>query len=202
MGWTSFNAEFYKRNGQIDRKKEMDKRYEQEEHDGSDFKGGICHYPQFKVLKSAMIGRIYYAAVEITNSKENTREVFGAVAITCTNMKDYYNFSYKDMEETMEPYYYDCPKGILDLLTPTDNENANTWRKKCRNKLKLKKERKTISTLPVGSIIKFKRYNGEIVELIKHEPAYQYSRSFWFDGTYHWKTKNIPDNFEIIRVGV
>ncbi|WP_346961310.1 hypothetical protein [Clostridium sp.] len=202
MGWTSYHAEFYKRNGQIDRKNEMNKIFTQEEHDGADYQGGTCHYPQYRVLKSVMVSSVYYAAIEITNSIKNTREVFGAVALTSTNLKDYYNFSYKDMDDTMEPYYYDCSKGILDLLTPTNNKNANIWREKCRNKLKLKMEKKTINTLPVGSKIKFKRNNGELIELIKHEPAYQYSRPFWFDGTYHWQTKHIPDNFEIIRVGV
>ncbi len=37
-------------------------------------------------------------------------------------IKDYFNFSYNDMDESAGPSYYDCPKGILDMLTPTEYE--------------------------------------------------------------------------------
>ena len=44
---------------------------------------------------------------------------------------EYYNIGYKDMEESEGPYYYNCPERILKLLTPTSNEYALRWRKKC-----------------------------------------------------------------------
>lgn len=38
----------------------------------------------------------------------------------------------KSIPEDMGPYYYDCPRRILDKLTLTDNEHANAWRDHCR----------------------------------------------------------------------
>ena len=137
MGWTSYNASFYK-NGSIDRKAECD----------SYWSG---NNDQYTVLKSAMVGSTYYAAIRVNKKPVRDEEghivkdasgnwimqevqdpaVFAAVFLTSTNMKDYYNFSYKDMDEAVLPGCYDCPAGILKLLTPTDNELALEWRAMC-----------------------------------------------------------------------
>ena len=129
MGWTGIHATHY-RGGKINRKAEMDERWTQTEHDG---------YPELTVLKSSMVGSVYYAAIQI---KRNgiIESVFATTALTSSNMREYFNFLYKDIDETAGPYDCKCPKGILDLLTPTDNEYANEWREKCRAKFK-KKER-------------------------------------------------------------
>lgn len=42
---------------------------------------------------------------------------------------------YKDMDETMGPFYHDASKKVLDALTPTDDETANKWRSRCRDVL-------------------------------------------------------------------
>ena len=52
MGWTSYHATHYKRNGSIDRKAELD--YELFCHEGED---------GHKLVKSSMVGAVYYAAV-------------------------------------------------------------------------------------------------------------------------------------------
>lgn len=111
MGWTEYHATYYK-NGKVDRKAECDNLWAKE-----------C-----KVLKSAMKGKIYYCALQTPDG-----DVIGQVVITSgTNRRDpYFNFGYKAMSETCGPCYYDCPKSILDLLTPTDSEWANKWRQKC-----------------------------------------------------------------------
>lgn len=118
-------------------------------------------------------------------------------------MKDYFNFSYKDMCESAGPYRYNCPKGILDLLTATDNEYAINWRNKCRENIQKKKEKLTKGTLPIGSIIRFKKYNGEIVVLEKMHAMYQFRRSWWYcaDSNTYFPLGHIPDEFEIIRIG-
>lgn len=202
MGWTSYAAEYYKLNGDVDRKAELDNRFSQKEHDGTDSNGKPHHYPQFKVLKSTMVGTVYYAAIERSaRDKPEERVVFGMIALTSVNSKDSYNFAYKDMEENMHPNNYDCPKGILELLTPTDSEFANEWRENCRKRLVEKRNKKGINTLPIGSVIKFKKHNGEEVQLFKHEPAYQFKRPFWFDGSRYWQAKHIPPTFEIVKVG-
>lgn len=35
------------------------------------------------------------------------------------------------MTEGMGPFYYNCPKSIIDKLTDTDSEYAKKWRKNC-----------------------------------------------------------------------
>ncbi len=187
MGWTSYNATYYK-NGKIDRKAECD----------AYFMEGL-NKGHFKVLKSAMVGSVYYAAV--TNLKrcvkengeyvmsngeyvredvpEEEREVWAAIFLTKTDMKDYYNFYYKDMSEDMLPGYYDCPKGILDLLSPTENENALEWRKKCREQLEKKKNGNSISKLPIGTKVVWTRWDGTEMTLIKREPYAQFKTWWW-----------------------
>lgn len=41
-------------------------------------------------------------------------------------------WGYKDMDETMYPYNFDCPKRILDKVGPTNNEEALRWRAACK----------------------------------------------------------------------
>lgn len=205
MGWSWYNAKHYK-NGNVDRKAECDE---------------MCTFETEKktnrVLKSTMVGKMYYAAIETTYKEVPKREVWAAVFITGTNSKDYYNFGYKDMDETMHPYYYDCPNSILELLTETDNENARTWREKCREQnAKKKQERKSgdsLNNLPVGSKIKFKcdknltsgHSFGDEVVLEKRVCGFNYktnkATTIWTDGYYRWSKKLINNEYEIIRRG-
>ena len=87
-----------------------------------------------RVLDSAIVNRTeYYAAVEYV-TPEGERHVWAAVFLLKFHPKarDGYTFGYKDMDETCGPYAWRCPVRILDLLTETDNEYANSWRLKCR----------------------------------------------------------------------
>jgi len=85
-------------------------------------------FATLKVLKSSMVGSTYYSAVEVVKPEE--RYVFAVVYLTNIARNDWHNFGYKDMDETYGPCECKCPKGILELLTPTDNETANNWRKR------------------------------------------------------------------------
>lgn len=142
MGWTSYHASFYK-NGKIDRKAECDSIM------NCDMVGNKGRY---EVLKSAMVGSTYYAAVKKTifktGAKPEKESVFGVVMLTSVNNKDHFNFSYKDMDESAGPGYYDCPKGILDVLTPTEYEWAKEWRERCYENIKKKKSPDALSNLP------------------------------------------------------
>lgn len=196
MGWTSYMAthyKYYKNSRVVDRKAEMDERWTQTEHDG---------YPELNVLKSRMVGSIYYAAIEI--KRNGIREcVFGQVALTSTKWSDGMNFGYKDMNETIGPYYYDCPESILNLLTETEDEYALEWRRKCREKIEKRKRHETKDTLPIGSVIEFKQYNGTKIILEKMSPRYQFKRPWWYkaDNNTYMSSKRIPDNFKIIQKG-
>jgi len=66
--------------------------------------------------------------------------VIGLVCLTQYRSRDRCNFGYKDMDESMGPYYYNCPKEILEMLSPLEEvyalgstryESAKNWRDKC-----------------------------------------------------------------------
>lgn len=136
MGWTSYEATYFKKNGDIDRKAECDAYF---------MRDNAGHY---KVLKSSMKGTVYYAAVTTLtkyigkdeNGKsmyesipEDKQEVWAAVFLTRTEEGRY--FHYKDQDETAGPCEDHCPKCILDLLSDTDHELALDWRKRCRKNI-------------------------------------------------------------------
>jgi hypothetical protein len=75
------------------------------------------------IVECSTIGGTFYAAVR-SNKGKYEGEVWGLVVLMQYNGKDYYNFSYKEMSEDMEPYYYNCPKRVLDKLTPAKHDGA------------------------------------------------------------------------------
>jgi hypothetical protein len=100
----------------------------------------------YRVLKSALKNRTtYYAAIEQKNVSTGEVVVF-AVVILCRFGKwpGGHNFGWKDMDETAGPNEDNCPESILKLLTPTSNEYANDWRRRCWEKIQKKKARPKI----------------------------------------------------------
>lgn len=175
MGWDFYHADYYTPKGDVDRKREIESQLDS----------------TISVVKSQMIGTVYYAAVK--NSKG---EVYGLVVLTKTDARDYFNFGSKWMDESMGPCYYDCPVSILDALTPTDSEFANEWRRKCRKK---QANKKGLKSLPYGGKIKFVLNEKEYI-LIKKPPMYQFKTDWWLvsgRNTY-FRKKDIPADFEII----
>jgi len=102
-----------------------------------------------KVIETSVKLTEAYAAVERIEKATGKREVWALVLLLHHMPKSYYNFGYKDMDETMLPYSFNCPAKILDLLTPTENEYALKWRAKCREQLSKK------VSMPAGTIVKF-----------------------------------------------
>ena len=156
MGWTWYRATHYYPNGGIDRRAECD----------AYFMEGL-NRGHYDVLKSTMVGKVYYAAVKKLKKYDGCDEkgewiysdlppeeqkVFGAVFITSTLMKDYFNFGYKDMDESMGPGDCDCPKSIIALLSETDNLYALHWRQKCLERCNGKP---SLGKLPIGTVIEF-----------------------------------------------
>ena len=81
------------------------------------------------LLDYAVLNRnTVYAAVETVVKADGSREVWAAVILFRFNRREY---MYRNMEESMGPCEIACPKRILELLTPTTNEYAVKWRKKC-----------------------------------------------------------------------
>lgn len=125
MGWTSYLI-----HGKLNRKKECDKLYSKEKH--------------MELLKSAMVGSTYFAAIRLTKEFDELQgcfmdipkgeekvKAFIILTTTETNHSGTW-FCYKEMSEDCGPYNYQCPVSILNLLTPTENEWACNWREKCR----------------------------------------------------------------------
>ena len=213
MGWTSYHATHYKK-GKIDRKAECDAYF---------LEGlNVGHY---EVLKSAMVGSTYYAAVKplkkhggkdengkdiYVDIPDEEHEVFGVVFLTSTDSKDYFNFSYKNMCESVGPYKRECPKGILDLLTPTDSEWANEWRKDCYANLAKKKDPNNLNNLPVGAVIKVTMpfdttfyKEGDEVTLTKRE-GWSTKRPSWYSSRARFTAglmKTLDGYYEIIKRG-
>jgi len=88
-----------------------------------------------KVLDCASRLHEAYLAYEISPG-----EVIGIVCALQYRPYDYYNFGYKDMDENMGPYFYNCPKRILELLTPTTSKYAKEWRRRCWRNIKRKEK--------------------------------------------------------------
>ena len=156
MGWTSYEATYFKKNGDIDRKAECDAYF---------MRDNAGHY---KVVKSSMKGTVYYAAVTTLtkyigkdeNGKsmyesipEDKQEVWAAVFLTRTEEGRY--FHYKDQDETAGPCEDHCPKCILDLLSDTDHELALDWRKRCRKNIQKSNKLSKLDRLKNGSVIRF-----------------------------------------------
>lgn len=149
MGWLhEFNATEWKMvggNRVVDRQKELDRQYTWD----AKYSDGKV-YKTYRMLKSAMVGSVYYGAIEVRDVATGSAKVCGVITLTCGKCKyDGTLWGHKDMDETMEPYYYDCPAKILALLTPTDDDRANAWRNKCRERLRKKAEERKNGPAPL-----------------------------------------------------
>ena len=136
MGWTGMKAKYYYKNGMINRKKECDELIE------------ACP-DDYKLIKSALIGICYYAAVRML--KKTEQPVVGIVIKTTVRMKEDLNFLYKWVSEDMGPADTYCPDNILDELSEADSDWAKNWRAECR---KCNERKQKLSAMPVGSEIK------------------------------------------------
>lgn len=114
MGWTEYHATKW-HNGRIDRRAECRDYIERNSEWGT-------------LVKDAMIGSTWYGAVKL----KKTGDIVALIMLT--SERDNFWFGYKDMDESMHPYYYDCPESILKLLSPTDCASSISWREECHKK--------------------------------------------------------------------
>ena len=78
------------------------------------------------------------------------------------------------MDETMHPYYYDFPVSWLDLLSPTDSENARKWREEVR------KRAEKLARLKVGTT--WERPGGERYTILeRRSPSSLRVKDQWGD---------------------
>lgn len=208
MGWTSYHAKYYKSNGEIDRKAECDAYFLESLNSG-----------YYKVLKSAVVGSVYYAAVQSLKRysdkrdadgnrteediPEGERKTWAAVILTRLDSRDYFNFTYKEMSEDCGPCENKCPVSILKLLSETDDEFALEWRKRCWKYHESRKSPMNLSNLPVGASISFNDSSGKEQVYVKQPAAYQFKRSFWYSpaSDKYIPQKYIPANYTILSQG-
>lgn len=197
MGWVSYHVETDIKNGKsfFDRKEECDLVLIRTVEEGS------------KILKSAMVGSTYYAAVQ-TPKSDGACKVWAAIFLTSFNRSSVDNFAYKDMDETMglSTQYCKCPVSILKLLTETTNEAAVEWRKKCRDYHESLKIKSRLKRLPLGSRITFinrREFQGTVIQpgqriYLTKCKGRNGKRMYWTDGRYRWRIAYIPSDYELI----
>lgn len=178
MGWTGTYNYIWSNNGNIDRKATLD----------NEFKGWEnSNGAKTENIKSTMRGTTYYSAMKTTQANGDF-EIWALIVLTSVKNNMFY---YKEMDETEIPYNYDCPASILNLLTETDNENANKWRNMCKEAKEAKKN-SWLKKLPIGGKILYTTYNGEKKLLVKHPAAYQFKTWFWYcPSTGQYVKKNV-----------
>lgn len=168
--------EFYTKSKQCDRKKEIEKILTFENDD-------IISKP----VKVCRQNSLVYAAVEITDKKTNTKKVVGKVFVTSTNLKWDKNFTYEEHSEEENPEYYSCPSSILKKLSKTDNENAKSWRRACKDTLEglaiEKLDNDSLTNLPIDTTIRLigkTREDGSDIILVK-STYMQFCYPIWED---------------------
>ncbi len=210
MGWDSTYTSMTK-NGKVDVKGFLDNEFTWENESGR----------KNTVIKSSMVGSTYYAAVRAEYPDKEEPEVFALICHTKTGIYNGCNIHFKSMSEDMGPVNYDCPVGILKLLTPTESDEAKKWRISCYEHIEAKKRKKndpySLKNLPVGSQIRFTinfstssgLRPGDNVILSKCEKLYLTwkdgqrigkTKTYWSDGYYRWSEKMIPEGYSVISV--
>ena len=71
------------------------------------------------VLAAAAVRGTIYAAIRQQDRPTAKPYVYCAVVLFKNNRRD--GFGYKDMSESMGPYYWDCPDRIMRLLSPVSD---------------------------------------------------------------------------------
>jgi hypothetical protein len=141
----------------------------------------------WEVVDHSMRGNVFYGLVKRTKFDTNEVEYFAVVYLTSRRNGE---FGYKDMDESMGPYYYDCPNRILnklEVLSPNPSECAKKWRDTCRQKQSTKSvkiengqtitfknelnfrvfKENTFKVVKVGAKVRFIAMNGTRCQITK-----------------------------------
>ena len=187
--WISHKAQYFKKNGDIDRKKEC-----------TCFLLDTINSDLYEVVHAAFYCNVYYAAVvqtKIFNDQEykeipkEEQEITAMVIDTKTEKKE---FIYLNLEKESDmPIRRECPKIILNLLSDTDDENSQEWRKQCHKSLQIKRKLLKLDGLPEGTRIQFPSLlsfsngveKGDSIILLK-------SNRKWMLHGYVWKPECKP----------
>ena len=140
---------------------------------------------KYELLDAALVKRsTFYATVK----NKETGQVFCAVYLIRWS-RGYDNFAYKDMDEFCGPNQPDCPKRIMKLLLPLNDENdpngwAREWRKRVEQYWLLR------DAINNGGIIKTEQPVG-----FTSGNEYQYFRKL---GSKTWTGTMIENKFDFL----
>jgi len=109
------------------------------------FKTELKSPGRYEVLDCVVVkNEVAYLAVRHTN-KVGVSVVGAVVCLLEHATREYNNFGYKDIDETMGPAESECPERILKQLTPLESaayqsmcssvDYAKDWRDRCRSNL-------------------------------------------------------------------
>lgn len=115
---------------------------------GIERNGNICQILDIALVNFTEV----YMAYERHDLKTNEKTVHAIICLVKFVKNDEMNFGYKDMDESMHPFYYNCPERILKILSPTTNESELSWRKEC---YKVINNRRKAAKLIDGMIVEF-----------------------------------------------
>lgn len=117
-----------------------------------------------RVLRSACVGSVWYAAVEMTRKDGSKYGPFALVVLwRRSGGRSDPSFSCKDMEELSGPHSASCPKTILSMLAPvealTSSPQSLTWAARWRASCWLNAYRKTVDRPVCAFADKVRRMN-------------------------------------------
>jgi len=129
----------------------------------------------------SMKGSVLYG-IASRQDKKTSISMSEAIVILTRKDKDGWTY-YKEMGETVHPYYYDAPKRLLnklDALYPPLNDNAIAWRAKCRSQIsKAKIKLKNGDIVRFASPMTFNFSVGKITEDTFQYVEYQGKRNIF-----------------------
>jgi hypothetical protein len=108
-----------------------------------------------RVIDAAGVGytEVYVAHALLDEETGDIREVGAVVVLTHWRSRDpVWTFSWKAIGESSGPCRHRCPQRILEQLTPTDNEEALKWRRRCWERIERRKNRPRFH---VGDLVLF-----------------------------------------------
>jgi len=108
----------------------------------------------YRIEDCATVGSAFYAICVPTDGREEPRAIMAVVLVTRT--RGYYNFTYKDMDESVGPCESSCPERLLarlgELVPEPPSEYAKEWRERCHAEIATKKRARLVTH---GTIVYF-----------------------------------------------
>jgi hypothetical protein len=90
-------------------------------------------YSNVKIVDHALRGNHLWIQFEQSDGKRLV-----GLCLLGSSRRAFPTWGYKDMDETMHPYYYDCPLRLIDTATEPLNEGSAKWREAVREYWKKK----------------------------------------------------------------